>query len=139
MWQKGGITLADDYAHHPSEIAATLTGARKTGAKRIVTVFQSHTYSRTHDLFEGFVEALSLADRVIVTDIFAARETDTLGVSGEKLACAIGEKAEYIADFGKIAEKLCEMAREGDLLLTMGAGDVYKVGILAKELLENRK
>lgn len=139
VWQKDGILLADDYAHHPSEIAATLTGARKTGAKRIVTVFQSHTYSRTHDLFEGFVEALSLADRVIVTDIFAARETDTLGVSGEKLACAIGEKAEYIADFGKIAEKLGEMAREGDLLLTMGAGDVYKVGILAKELLENRK
>lgn len=131
-----GITVADDYAHHPSEIAATLAGAKNTGAERIITIFQPHTYSRTHDLFEGFVKALSASDMVILPDIYAARETDTRGVSSEKLANAIGEKARYMGDFAKIAEFLASEAREGDLILTMGAGDVYKIANLLKEALE---
>lgn len=130
-----GITVADDYAHHPSEIAATLSGAKNTGAKRIITVFQPHTYSRTHDLFDGFAESLSMSDLVILPDIYAARETDTLGVSSEKLANAIGEKARYMGDFAKIAEFLASEAKEGDLILTMGAGDVYKIANLLKEAL----
>jgi len=132
---QNGITVFDDYAHLPSEIAATLTGAKHTGAKRIITVFQPHTYSRTHDLFDGFVKALSLSDRVILPDIYAARETDTLGVSSEKLANAIGEKATYMKSFEDIADYLAKEAREGDLILTMGAGDVYKIGNLLKEAL----
>jgi len=132
---QNGITVADDYAHHPSEIAATLAGAKNTGAKRIITIFQPHTYSRTHDLFDGFVKSLSLSDRVILPDIYAARETDTLGVSSEKLASAIGDKAMYIKSFEEIAAYLAGEAREGDLILTMGAGDVYKIGNLLKEAL----
>lgn len=135
-YKQNGITVADDYAHHPSEIAATLTGAKNTGAKRLITVFQPHTYSRTHDLFDGFVKALSLSDMVILPDIYAARETNTLGVSSEKLANAIGDKARYMGDFAKIAEFLAKEARDGDLILTMGAGDVYKIGNLLKEALE---
>lgn len=134
-FKQNGITVADDYAHHPSEIAATLTGAKNMGAKRIITVFQPHTYSRTHDLFDGFVKALSLSDRVILPDIYAARESDTLGVSSEKLANAIGEKATYMKSFEEIADSLAKEAREGDLILTMGAGDVYKIGDLLKEAL----
>ncbi len=134
-FKHNGITVADDYAHHPSEIAATLSGAKNTGAKRIITVFQPHTYSRTHDLFDGFVKALSLSDRVILPDIYAARETDTLGVSSEVLASAIGEKATYMKSFEDIAAFLAKEAKEGDLILTMGAGDVYKIGNLLKEAL----
>ncbi|MBQ4120927.1 MAG: UDP-N-acetylmuramate--L-alanine ligase [Clostridia bacterium] len=134
-FKQNGITVFDDYAHHPSEIAATLAGAKHTGAKRIITVFQPHTYSRTHDLFDGFVGALSASDVVILPDIYAARETDTLGVSSEKLANAIGEKAMYMKSFEEIAAYLAKEAREGDLILTMGAGDVYKIGNLLKEAL----
>ena len=78
----------------------------------------------------------SLSDMVILPDIYAARETDTLGVSSEKLANAIGEKARYMGDFAKIAEFLADEAKEGDLILTMGAGDVYKIANLLKEALE---
>jgi len=134
-FKQNGITVFDDYAHHPSEIAATLAGAKHTGAKRIITVFQPHTYSRTHDLFDGFVGALSASDVVILPDIYAARESDTLGVSSEKLANAIGEKAMYMKSFEEIAAYLAGEAREGDLILTMGAGDVYKIGNLLKEAL----
>lgn len=134
-FKQNGICVFDDYAHHPSEIAVTLAGAKNTGAKRIITVFQPHTYSRTHDLFDGFVGALSASDMVILPDIYAARETDTLGVSSEKLANAIGEKAMYMESFEKIAAYLAKEAREGDLILTMGAGDVYKIGNLLKEAL----
>ncbi len=135
LYRENGITLADDYAHHPSEIAATLKGARAMGAERIIAVFQPHTYSRTKDLFSGFVEALSLADEVILSDIYAAREVNTYGISSEMLAKAIGEKATYMPQFEKIAAHLAKNTQKGDLVLTMGAGDVYKIGILFKEAL----
>ena len=135
-FKTNGFTVADDYAHHPSEIAATLAGAKNTGAKRIITVFQPHTYSRTHDLFDDFVRALSASDMVILPDIYAARETDTLGVSSEKLANAIGERAIYMKTFDEIAAYLAKEAKDGDLILTMGAGDVYKIANLLKEALE---
>lgn len=131
---RGKFLIADDYAHHPSEIEATLKGARALVSRggRLITVFQSHTYTRTHDLFEGFCSALSLADLIFMPDIFAAREINTVGVSSEKLCRAIGDKAEYIESFEAIAEKLYEIAKEGDVIITMGAGDVYKVGEILK-------
>lgn len=134
---RGEILLADDYAHHPSEIRATLIGARalvgKTG--RLITVFQSHTYTRTHDLFDDFVKALSLSDLIYMPDIFAAREKNTLGVSSEGLCRAIGEKARYVESFDEIAKELFRIMRKGDVILTMGAGDVYKIGLKLKSML----
>ena len=137
---RGDFLLADDYAHHPSEIAATLKGARSlvgTGG-RLITVFQSHTYTRTHDLFDGFKDALSLADLILMPDIYAAREVNTVGVSSEKLCRSIGDKARYIESFDEIAEEVFRIARKGDVIITMGAGDVYKIGKTIMEKLEKR-
>ena len=136
---RGAFLLADDYAHHPSEIAATLKSARELigAGGRVITVFQSHTYTRTHDLFDGFVEALSLADLVLMPDIFAAREVNTLGVSSAALCKAIGDRATYLADFDEITKTLLQIARPGDVILTMGAGDVNKIGYKLKAILES--
>lgn len=137
---QGDFTVADDYAHHPSEILATLSSARSLvkGEGRLITVFQSHTYTRTHDLFDDFVSSLSLADLVFMPDIFAARETNTLGVSSASLCRAIGEKARYIESFDEIARELFKIVRPGDVIITMGAGDVYKIGNALTALLEKR-
>lgn len=137
-YQKDGVTVADDYAHHPSEIAATLHGARALSPRRILTVFQPHTYSRTHDLFDDFAKVLSLSDRVILADIYAARETDTRGVSSALLAKAIGEKAVYGKSFDEILSLLLREASPGDLILTMGAGDIGKIGDALAEKLAAR-
>ena len=123
-----GIDVYDDYAHHPSEIKTTLEGIVQLGYKKVWCIFQPHTYSRTAGLFDEFSRAFDEVDTVIFADIYAARETDTLGVSSKKLAEAAGEHALYIDSFEKIAAYLKENAEPGDLILTMGAGDVYKVG-----------
>ena len=131
----GGITVVDDYAHHPDEIRATLTTARSCNPGRIVCVFQPHTYSRTKKLFDGFAEALSLADVVVLADIYAAREKDTLGVSSAQLAERLrqmGTQAYYFPSFDEILNFLLENSVNGDLLITMGAGDV---DIIADKLL----
>lgn len=128
---EGSVTVADDYAHHPSEIAATLSGLRpllKEGG-RLLVAFQSHTYSRTRDLFEGFVSSLSLADRVYVAPIYAAREAPDPRVSAEILASALPNAAAY-PTFEAIAEAMLKESRPGDLLLSMGAGDVNRVSDL---------
>ncbi len=125
--QYNGIDVYDDYAHHPSEIKTTLEGVAKRGYNRVWCVFQSHTYSRTAGLFDEFARAFDSIDTVIFADIFAARETDTLGVSAELLAERAGDKALYLGDFDKIAEYLKANVQKGDLILTMGAGDVYKI------------
>ena len=125
--EKDGIIIADDYAHHPSEIAATLKGVKGIGAERIICIFQPHTYTRTRDLFDSFVWALSAADIVILAKIFPARETDTLGVSSEMLAEKL-DSALYFDSFEEIASYVSKIMRRGDIVLTMGAGDVYKVG-----------
>lgn len=126
----GGITIYDDYAHHPTEIKATLSSA-KCGQKRTVTVFQPHTYTRTKALLPEFAESLSLSDVVVLAKIYAARETDTLGVSSKVLAEEIAKKGKevYCFDaFDEIENFLLQFCEDGDLLITMGAGDVVKVG-----------
>lgn len=121
-----GAVVADDYAHHPGEIRATLSAARELGYKRIICAFQPHTYSRTEALFDEFVEALALADMTLLAEIYAAREKNVNGTSSRAIADRI-EGAAYFADFASLEEFLRKEAREGDLVITMGAGDIYKV------------
>ena len=126
-----GVTIIDDYAHHPQEIEATLKAARNYPHKRIWCAFQPHTYSRTKSFLEGFAESLSLADCVILADIYAARETDTLGVSSDDLRQkleAMGKEAYFFPTFDQIENFLLENCVNGDLLITMGAGDVVIIG-----------
>ena len=127
----GGVTIIDDYAHHPTEIKATLCAARKYPCKRIVCVFQPHTYTRTKALMDQFADALSLADIIVLADIYAARETDTLGISSDTLRqklSDLGKEAYYFPTFDEIETFLLEKCIPGDLLITMGAGDVVKIG-----------
>lgn len=127
----GGITIIDDYAHHPTEITATLSAAKKYPHKTLWCVFQPHTYSRTRDLLMDFARALSLADKVVLADIYAARETDTLGISSRTLQAEIqklGHECYYFPSFDEIENYLLENCINGDLLITMGAGDVLKIG-----------
>lgn len=128
---KGGITVIDDYAHHPQEIEATLRAAANYPHKRIWCVFQPHTYSRTKAFLDEFAKALSLADCVVLADIYAARESDTLGVSSADIVSRLeekGVKAWYLPTFDEIETFILENCIQGDLLITMGAGDIVKVG-----------
>lgn len=122
-----GIDVYDDYAHHPTEIRATLDGISKLGYRRVICVFQPHTYSRTAELFDDFTASFGAVDEVVFVDIFSARETDTLGVSSKMLEEQV-EGAKYFDSFDKTVGYLHTAAHAGDLVLTMGAGDVYKIG-----------
>ncbi|MBQ8663999.1 MAG: UDP-N-acetylmuramate--L-alanine ligase [Eubacterium sp.] len=127
----GNVTVVDDYAHHPTEISATLTAAKNFPHDRIICVFQPHTYTRTKAFWKDFAEALSKADIVVMADVYAARETDTLGVRSEDLAndiAKLGTESYYFAGFDEIENFLLEKCMNNDLLITMGAGDVYKIG-----------
>lgn len=126
-----GFTIIDDYAHHPTEITATLTAAANYPHHRIWCVFQPHTYTRTKAFLPEFAQALTLADEIVLTDIYAARETDTLGISSRDLQAAIqqlGKDCHYFSDFQDIENFLLENCSPNDLLITMGAGDVVKLG-----------
>ena len=122
-----GADVYDDYAHHPDELRALLTMARTLDYKRVVCAFQPHTYTRTAALFDRFVEVLKLADLAVLTPIYAARETDSLGVSSEKLAQEI-PGAVYRPGLEEAAAFLADIAQPGDLILTVGAGDIYLAG-----------
>ncbi len=127
----GGITIVDDYAHHPTEIKAALTAARNLSHNRLWCVFQPHTYTRTKAFMNEFAEALSLADKIVLAEIYAARETDHLGISSDTLREAIeqlGHEAYYFPTFDEVENFLLENCTTGDLLITMGAGDVVKIG-----------
>ena len=130
----GGITVIDDYAHHPTEIRATLSSAKNYPHRRIVCVFQPHTYSRTKAFLDDFAEVLSLADIVVLADIYAARETDDLGVSSKDILTRLegkGCSAFYFPssdNFEGIEKFLLKNCIDGDLLITMGAGNIYEVG-----------
>lgn len=126
-----GITVIDDYAHHPTEIRAALEAARHYPHQEIWCVFQPHTYTRTKALFADFVSALSTTDHVILADIYAARETDTLGISSGDIASALKEQgcdAYYFSSFEEIESFCLRQCKKGDLLITMGAGDVVNIG-----------
>ena len=126
-----GITIIDDYAHHPTEIEATLQAASNYPHKTIWCIFQPHTYTRTKAFLPEFARALSKADRVVLADIYAAREKDTLGISSQDLCDAInklGADCDYFPSFDEIENFLLENCTQGDLLITMGAGDIVKVG-----------
>lgn len=127
----GGVTIIDDYAHHPTEITATLKAAANYPHKTIWCVFQPHTYSRTKAFMKEFAQALSLADKVVLADIYASRETDTLGISSKTLQKELQElncECHYFPSFDEIENFLLQNCINGDLLITMGAGDVVKIG-----------
>lgn len=121
-----GAKIYDDYAHHPGEIHMLLETAKKLGYRRVICAFQPHTYTRTKALFPEFVQELSQADITVLAPVYAARETDTLGVSSKLLAEKIPH-GEYYDTFERLEERLKELAQPGDLILTVGAGDLYQV------------
>lgn len=134
----GGVKLVDDYAHHPTEIKATLSAAQNIPHGRLWCIFQPHTYTRTLALFDQFAEAFEKADVLILADIYAAREKDIYEISSEKLSDEIkkehpGKEVYYMENFRKIADYVRDHARKGDLVITMGAGDIYKVGEMIME------
>ena len=129
--EKNGITIIDDYAHHPTEIKATLTSVKHYPHRETWCIFQPHTYTRTKAFFHEFAEALSLADHIILVDIFAARETDTLGMSSQLLAEELkksGADVYYFPSFSEVENFVMNTCIHGDLLITMGAGDVVNIG-----------
>ncbi len=129
----GGAMIYDDYAHHPGEINALFNAVEEMGFDRIIAVFQPHTYTRTHAFFEEFIQQLSRPDLLVLADIFAAREVNTLGISSADLAARI-DGSYFIPDFDDIVEFLKKIARPGDCILTIGAGELNKVsGTLARE------
>jgi UDP-N-acetylmuramate--alanine ligase len=122
-----GAEIYDDYAHHPTEIEALLQCVLSMGFKRILCVFQPHTYSRTKALFDDFVRVLKIPYKVFLAEIYAAREQNTIGISSEQLADKI-EGSIYSPDSNELKELVKKEARPGDIIITVGAGDIYKVG-----------
>ena len=122
-----GADVYDDYAHHPGEMHALLEAARMMGYKRIICAFQPHTYTRTKALFSDFVRELKTVDLPVLTDIYAARESNTVGISSQDLAAQIPGSV-YCPGLPDVTRFLRENARPGDLILTVGAGDIYKAG-----------
>jgi UDP-N-acetylmuramate--alanine ligase len=123
-----GVTVVDDYGHHPTEIRATLAAARECGHQRIHVVFQPHRYSRTLDLLDQFSGAFADADTVIVLPIYAASEEPIPGVTAERLVDRIqGPSVQFAPDFSAAVSAVAAQAREGDLILTLGAGSVSQL------------
>ena len=122
-----GAEVYDDYAHHPSEVAALLSAAEGLGYRRIVCAFQPHTYTRTKALFDDFVSVLRRPDVVLLAEIYAAREKNTIGISSRDLAREIPGSV-YCPTLKDVTARLRELARPGDLILTVGAGDIYTAG-----------
>ncbi|MBD5146509.1 MAG: UDP-N-acetylmuramate--L-alanine ligase [Ruminococcus sp.] len=140
--EAGGITVVDDYGHHPAEIAATLESAVKLGFKRVWAVHQPFTFSRTELLLDDFAKALSIADKVVLTSIMGGREVNTSGIT----ASALADKIEGSICFDKehdesielVSQYVCENAEEGDLIVTLGCGDVNKAARRILELLNEK-
>jgi UDP-N-acetylmuramate--alanine ligase len=134
-----GVAMIDDYAHHPTEVETMVKVALAAGHRRVVAVFQPHLYTRTELLYREFGKALSAADRVVVTDVYAAREAPIPGVSGELIANAVArDKCDvfYAPHRADLAALLAELVEPGDLVLTMGAGDITLVPTELAALLE---
>ena len=122
-----GAEVYDDYAHHPDELAATIEAVRSLNKKRVVVAFQPHTYTRTHALFADFVRELKKADVVVLAEIYAARERNVLGISSKDLQQQI-PGAVYCQTLPEVTEYLASIAQPGDMILTVGAGDIYRAG-----------
>ena len=126
-----GVTLIDDYGHHPAEIVATLEAARGAYSERVLVAFQPHRFSRTEHLFEDFTRAFNKADTVLLADIYAAGEKPIPGVTSERLARAIADhghhQVRYVAERADLAEQLAREARPGDVVIALGAGDINRV------------
>ena len=138
-----GITVYDDYAHHPTECRATLSGVRAGWRRRIVCVFQPHLYSRTRDFYEEFAKAFLLSDVLVITDIYAAREEPIQGITGELIANAAKQyghkEVHYVPDKKKVPEFLAGTARRDDIVITMGAGDIWRFGEEFLKLLKSQQ
>jgi UDP-N-acetylmuramate--alanine ligase len=133
-----GITVVDDYAHHPTEITATLRAAKSMNFKRLWAVHQPFTYSRTKSMLDEFALSLSIADRVTLTEIMGGRETNNFDVSTKDLSALISKHkgCEWFATFEEVAEQVASNAQDGDLIITLGCGDVNKVAKIIVEKLE---
>jgi UDP-N-acetylmuramate--alanine ligase len=140
--QAAGISVIDDYGHHPTEIRATLAAARQCGFKRIHVIFQPHRYTRTKSLMQEFTQAFHDADSLAVLDIYAASEHPVEGINGEVLAARIQDvhqqTVRYVRSFAEAAEVACGEAQEGDMILTLGAGSVSQLGPVILEKLQQR-
>jgi UDP-N-acetylmuramate--alanine ligase len=127
----GGVTLVDDYGHHPAEVEATLAAARGAYPGRVIVAFQPHRYSRTELLFDDFTRAFNNADVLFLVDIYAAGEKPIQGVSAERLAQGIAEHGHgavrYVRDRAELAAELARLGKPGDVVIALGAGDVNKV------------
>lgn len=134
-----GVTVIDDYGHHPTEIKATLAAAKECGYRRVIVVFQPHRYTRTQLLMEDFAESFRDADSVFMLDIYAASEPPIPGVTSQVLAARVkdkcGKSAEYVASFDDAIEAVAKSAQAGDMVLTLGAGNVSQLGPMIVERL----
>ncbi len=137
-----GVSVIDDYGHHPTEIKATLSAARQCGFRKVHVVFQPHRYTRTRDLIEDFATAFGDADSLFVLDIYAASEKPIEGISGEALARTVREKggrsAQYVSSFADAVSSVAAAAEDGDMILTLGAGSVSQLGPMILERLKER-
>ncbi len=122
-----GADVYDDYAHHPGELAATMDSVRAMGYKRVIVAFQPHTYTRTKALFDDFVRELKKPDVVVLAEIYAARERNTVGISSRDLLAQL-DGGYYCATLPEVKEQLAALAQPGDVILTVGAGDIYRAG-----------
>lgn len=137
LGRRGGITVADDYAHHPRELRVTLETAKKMDFNRVIAVFQPFTYSRTAMLMDDFAEVLSIADRVVLSEIMGSREKNTYGVYSSQLADKI-DGSVWFNTFDEIADYIAANAEEGDLVITLGCGDIYKAAKLILQKYDNK-
>ena len=127
-----GITLVDDYAHHPTELKATLTAAKQLGFPRIIAIFQPFTFSRTELLKDDFIEALSIADKVILMPIMGSREKNISGISSQDLAKGLKDCV-CVETFEEVANTAVSIAKDGDIIITMGGGDIYKAAYIIRD------
>ncbi len=134
--ETGGAIVVDDYAHHPTEVEATLLGAKNYGVNRIIAIFQPHTYTRTKEFYRDFARVLSIADVIIITGIYPAREEPIPGITGKLIADEISsqKKSYYIEDKNEVPAKILKIIEPNDIILTIGAGDIWKTG---EKLLES--
>ena len=134
---KDGITVADGYAHHPTEIKAILSACKEMSFRKVWAVFQPFTYTRTRDHMQEFADVLSIADEVLLTEIMAAREVDDLGVNSSQLQALI-PGAKLFGSMQELADYAIANAQEGDLIITMGCGDIYKCAKMMARMLDER-